>query len=206
MRVKVRMKRSIRLTMATLAMAASAGVSLAGDVETVSRNCTWCHGALGHGYSTAPRLAGQRHLYIMNQLYDFRTHARDNPFSQQYMWGATANLGPQTARDLAEYFASIPPSPANDGDLALAHVGREIYLEGIPEYEIAACAACHGPNAEGIGQIPRLGGLSYSYLKRRLAQWGEGYHVAAEPPMPRIAGRLAPEEIAALASYLSFVR
>jgi cytochrome c553 len=78
-------------------------------------------------------------------------------------------------------------------------------LEGIPEYDIASCAACHGPDAEGIGSIPRLGGLSYFYLARRLAQWGEGYHVTAEPPMPRIASRLAPDEIAALASFLSFV-
>jgi cytochrome c553 len=203
--VKVSIMRRIRLALAALAIASSAGVSLAGDVVTVSRNCTWCHGALGHGYSTAPRLAGQRHLYIMNQLYDFRSHARDNPFSQQYMWGATASLGLETARELADYFASIPPTPANDGDRALAEIGRAIYLEGIPEYDVVSCAACHGPNAEGIGPIPRLGGLSYSYLTRRLAQWGEGYHVAAAPPMPRIASRLAPDEIAALASYLSFV-
>jgi cytochrome c553 len=174
-----------------------------GDVVTASRNCTWCHGALGRGYSPAPRLAGQRHLYIMNQLY-ISARARDNPFSRQYMWGATANLGLETARELADYFASIPPTPANDGDRALVEIGRAIYLEGIPEYGVASRAACHGPNAEGIGPIPRLGGLSYSYLTRRLAQWGEGYHVAAAPPMPRIASRLAPDEIAALASYLSF--
>ena len=149
--------RRIRLTMAALAIAFSAGVSLAGDVVTVSRNCTWCHGALGRGYSTAPRLAGQRHLYIMNQLYDFRSHARDNPFSQQYMWGATANLGLETARELADYFSSIPPTPANDGDRALAEIGRAIYLEGIPEYDIASCAACHGPNARGHRTDPASG-------------------------------------------------
>jgi cytochrome c553 len=51
--------------MAVIAIASSAGASLAGDVETVSRNCTWCHGTLGRGYTTAPRLAGQRHEYII---------------------------------------------------------------------------------------------------------------------------------------------
>ena len=45
-----------------------------------------------------------------------------------------------------------------------------------------------------------------AYLKRRLEQWGEGYHAAAPPPMPRIASKLPPEQIEALASYLSFVR
>jgi cytochrome c553 len=51
-----------------------------------------------------------------------------------------------------------------------------------------------------------LGGLSYDYLKRRLEEWSEGYHAAAEYPMPGIARKLSPNEIEALASYLSFVR
>ena len=94
---------------------------------------------------------------------------------------------------------------APDGDPELAPAGRTIFEEGIPESNIVACGACHGPNAEGVGEIPRLGGLSYFYLKRRLKQWGEGYHAAARPPMPRIAGKLGPNEIEALASYLSFI-
>jgi cytochrome c553 len=188
-----------------LAMAASAGSSPAGDGASAgARNCTWCHGR--HGYAPAPQLAGQRHRYIENQLLDFHNHVRDNPFSQQYMWGAAANLNAQTARDLAIYFSMLPPKPANDGVIELASLGREIYLEGVPEINIVACAACHGPNAEGVGDIPRLGGLSYGYLKRRLEQWGQGYHAAAPPPMPRIASKLPPEQIEALASYLSFLR
>jgi cytochrome c553 len=47
--------------------------------------------------------------------------------------------------------------------------------------------------------------MGHDYLKRRLEQWNEGYHAAAEP-MPRIAKRLSANEIEALASYLSFVR
>ena len=54
--------------------------------------------------------------------------------------------------------------------------------------------------------IPRLGGLSYSYLKARLEQWGQGYHSLAGSPMPVVARQLGPAEIEALASYLSFVR
>jgi cytochrome c553 len=142
----------------------------------------------------------------MNQLLSFRRHTRDNPFSQQYMWGAVENLAPWTAHDLASYFSTIPPQSANDGNPELAPLGRAIYEGGNPDADIVACAACHGPNAEGVREIPRLGGLSYAYLKRRLEQWGEGYHASAEPPMPRIASKLAPDEIEALASYLSFVR
>jgi cytochrome c553 len=75
-----------------------------------------------------------------------------------------------------------------------------------PSGGVAACVACHGPNAQGVGEIPRLGGLAYTYLQRRLEQWREGYHAAAGPPMPHIAGKLSPKQIAALASYLSFIK
>jgi cytochrome c553 len=51
-----------------------------------------------------------------------------------------------------------------------------------------------------------LGGLDYSYLKRRLEQWNEGYHAAAGPPMISISSKLSSDQMEALASYLSFVR
>jgi cytochrome c553 len=136
----------------------------------------------------------------------FRKHTRDNPFSKQYMWGAAANLSPMTMRDLAIHFSTLPPQVASDGDKELATTGRALYEHGNPDSNTVSCAVCHGPNAEGIRQIPRLGGLSYYYLKRKLEQWGEGYHAAAEPPMPRIASKLSPNQIEALASYLSFVK
>jgi cytochrome c553 len=198
------MKR-IGLKIAIMAILASAVPSWAGESPAV-RNCTWCHGSGAQGYTVAPRLAGQRPQYIMSQIRSFREHARDNPFSKQYMWSAVAALDPHTARDLAEYFAAIPPKSANDGDSTLASRGRTIYLEGIPEANIVSCYACHGPNAEGVRDIPRLGGLAYFYLKGRLEQWGQGYHSGTESPMPMVARHLGPGEIEALASYLSFVK
>ena len=170
------------------------------------RNCTWCHGASANGYTPAPGLAGQRREYIQNQLADFSEHTRDNPFSKLYMWGATANLSPATARGLAVYFSSLSPKAANDGVRALEEKGKSVYQLGMPDSNIVACVACHGPNAEGVGEIPRLGGLAYTYLKRRLEQWGEGYHANAKRPMPGIAGKLSADQIEALASYLSFVK
>jgi cytochrome c553 len=200
------MKR-IGLKIAILAIVASAVPASAGESESASvRNCTWCHGASGKGYMVAPRLAGQRLQYIESQLRSFREHTRDNPFSKQYMWGAVAALGSREARDLAIYFAALNPKAANDGNSDLAARGRTIYLEGIPEANIVSCYACHGPNAEGVRDIPRLGGLAYFYLKSRLEQWGQGYHSGMESPMPLVASKLGPDEIEALASYLSFVK
>ncbi len=197
----------IRSKIAILAIIAAAVSSSAGHAESLTiRNCTWCHGGSAQGYTPAPRLAGQRPQYVEKQLINFREHTRDNPFSKLYMWGAAANLSPRTARHLAIYFSSIPPRAANDGDKELVATGRVIYQEGLPDSNIVACVACHGPNAQGVSEIPRLGGLAYTYLKRRLEQWGQGYHAAAGPPMPRIASKLSPNQIEALASYLSFVK
>jgi len=193
------------VTWAWLALAASIVPAFAGD-HAVVRNCTWCHGTSAQGYTLAPRLAGQRPLYLETQIRSFREHTRDTPLSKQYMWSAVAALDPGTVRGLAAYFATIPPKAANDGDRALAATGRAIYMEGIPDANVAACYACHGPNAEGIRDIPRLGGLSRFYLKARLQQWGQGYHSVAGSPMPIVARSLAPVEIEALTSYLSFIR
>ena len=205
--MKAQMMKFVRSKIAVLALVASAVPSLAGDMDAVKfRNCTWCHGESAQGYGAAPRLAAQRPQYIENQLLSFRKHTRDNPFSKQYMWGAVANLSPRTMRELAFHFSTLPTQVASDGDNELAATGRALYEHGNPDSNTVSCAVCHGPNAEGIRQIPRLGGLSYYYLKRKLEQWGEGYHAAAEPPMPRIANKLSPNQIDALASYLSFVK
>jgi cytochrome c553 len=179
-----------------------AGSSIAASV----RNCTWCHGTGAQGYTVAPRLAGQRPLYIEAQLRGYAAHIRDNPLSKQYMWGAAANLQTDTVRDLADYFASLAPKSAHDGRRVLVERGQTIYLQGIPDANIVACLACHGPGGQGVREIPRLGGLSYFYLKRRLEEWGQGYHSAPASPMPLAASTLGPDEIEALASYLSFVR
>ena len=157
---------------AILAIVASAAGPLFADEFVRVRNCTWCHGISAQGFATAPRLAGQRDEYTENQLLSFKEHIRDNPYSKQYMWGAAANLSPQTAHDLAVYFSTLPPEAANDGDSELVAAGRTIYEVGIPESNIVSCLVCHGPNAEGVREIPRLGGLSYSYLKRRLRAVG----------------------------------
>ncbi len=206
------MKR-IGLKLAILALVSSAVPSFAQDLETVSigealagRNCTWCHGPLAQGFATAPQLAGQKPAYLENQLQNFHDHSRDNPLSRLYMWGAAAPLNADTARDLAAYFATIEPRPAEDGDEQLVPAGKQLYEEGNPEGNLVPCISCHGPDAQGVRNIPRLAGQSFPYLKRKLIQWGEGFHLSAKAPMPGIASKLSEDQICAIASYLSFVK
>ncbi len=191
---------------AFLAVLVAAVSAWGAHAETAAvHNCTWCHGPAAQGFNPAPRLAGQSRLYIESQIRGFQGHVRDNPDSKQYMWNAAQFVSPRRAHDLAAYFSTLPPRAANDGLRELTASGKRIYQDGVPEANIVACIACHGPNAEGAGAIPRLGGLAYTYLKRRLKQWGAGYDAAALHPMPDVARRLSTEQIEALASYLSFI-
>lgn len=186
------------LTMALSAFSALAGGAGADEVQY----CSWCHGATGQGFATAPRLAGQSSKYIESQLLSFQKHTRTSPL----MWGAVTDISALKASDMAAYFSAIPPVAADDGDRAMASAGKAIYQEGIPESNIPACAACHGPNAQGFGKIPRLGGLSNAYLEMRLDQWAHGRNAAAAPAMARIASQLSSNDIDAIASYLSFMK
>jgi len=170
------------------------------------QNCAWCHGgATFQGYTTAPRLAGQRPEYLMDELTSFKRHSRDNPLSEQNMWGAVQRVNPDVARVVATYIASLKATPARDGYGDLQGEGRSLYLEGSAAANVPACAVCHGPNAEGKGAVPRLGGLSYQYLERRLQEWGQGYHSSAAFPMQAVATQLSDRQIQSIASYLSFV-
>lgn len=197
----------IRSKIAVLALVVSTIPSWAAGLETAKiQNCTWCHGVTAQGYEPAPRLAGQRARYIENQLLSYRMHTRDNPFSKQYMWFAAAYVNPSAAHSLAVYFSTLSPKAADDGDKERAAAGRTLYEDGNPEANTVACAVCHGPDAQGIRDIPRLAGLSYHYLKRKLKEWGEGYHATAKSPMPQVARKLSADQIADLASYLSFVK
>jgi cytochrome c553 len=206
----MRKRKLVKLDMlktAVLVVALSAAPAWAGEFNNVSvRNCTWCHGPSAQGYAPAPRLAGQRDQYIVNQLSSFRAHRRDNPFSKMYMWPASTYVGPEAVHQLADYFSRLHPRAAGDGHKSLVAAGRAIYQEGVPSANVAACVACHGPRAQGIGQIPRLGGLSYSYLRNRLEQWHDGFDATALHPMPHVASALSSRQIAALASYLSFIK
>jgi cytochrome c553 len=196
-----------KIRAALLVLSISAAPALAGELGNINvRNCTWCHGSSAQGYAPAPRLAGQKFQYLVNQLQGFNAHRRDDPFAKMYMWSATANVGPQADRYLAYYFSKLHPEVAGDGHKELTAKGRAIYQDGVPSANIAACVACHGPQAQGFAEVPRLGGLAYTYLQRRLEQWHEGYDSAAMHPMPHVASKLSPDQIEALASYLSFIK
>jgi len=202
------------LTAAVLAGLIPAGAH-AGEIEDKLEYCKNCHGnqAQGfQGYYTAPRLAGQPVEYLENQFEALAKHHRDNPVAQQFMWPAIEGIPHGSRATLARQFNAFNPPPADGGPRHLVSAGRSIYEKGVPDENVPACAACHGEDAHGSNQVPRLAGQMYAYTVEQLDGWGRGYR-SKDPVSPSetntmksIAAGMTKDQIRAVAAYVSYRR
>jgi cytochrome c553 len=170
--------------------------------------CENCHGVSArgfHGYYPIPRLAGQQPEYIKNQLQAFLEHRRTN----NIMFNVAHVLSPAMLDALTENFQNLNPKPltiAAPEDVIAA--GKKIYEEGIASSDVPPCAGCHGPDAKGNGQFPRLAGQLSDYVFSKLANWAkERGQNPANPDtsaiMAPIAHSLDQQQIKAVAAYLN---
>jgi cytochrome c553 len=66
-----------------------------------------------------------------------------------------------------------------------------------------ACAACHGPDLKGAGDVPRLGGVHPIYLARQLYRFRDGTRNGAGAALMKASvERLTDEDIVNLSAYL----
>ena len=171
--------------------------------------CKTCHGVSGqgfHGATPIPRLAGQQTEYIENQLQAFIEHRRDN----KYMYNVSHVLSPAMRTALAKHFSELNPKPLGGAPKELVATGKTIYENGLPDADVPACATCHGPDAKGNGEFPRLAGQLNDYILNKLVNWSsERGQDPAKPDtsaiMQPIAHNLTKAQIAAVAAYLNYL-
>jgi cytochrome c553 len=181
-----------------------------GDVQAKLDYCKDCHGrsAQGfHGYFPIPRLAGQQVEYLKNQLEAFVEHRRTN----NIMFNVAHSLSPGMMDALATDFRALNPPPLGGGARHLVPTGEKIFQNGAPEANVAACAACHGPEAQGNGEIPRLAGQLPDYVFNKLINWSkERGQNPTEPDisaiMNPVAHSLTRPQVEAVAAYLSYLK
>jgi cytochrome c553 len=202
------------LRTAILAAALSAGLSIAvhaDDLQAKLAYCKTCHGLSGqgyHGYYAMPRLAGQQPKYIENQLRAFIEHRRKNAI----MANVAHALSPSMLSALAHHFKDLNPPPlGGGGPRSSIATGKRIYEEGLPESNVPACSACHGPDARGQDQIPRLAGQLPDYFYSKLVNWtAERGQNSSMPDSSAVMGptshNLTKSQIAAVAAYVSSLR
>ena len=203
---------------AVLVVAVSAGVRAGeADIGAGSRDyleakiayCEDCHGRSGQGYFgflPMPRLAGQTTAYLESQLRAFAEGRRDRGLFLNM--AKIHGMSPTMRVALAEHFRAAHPSPFGGASRQLSAAGRRIYEDGVPEANIPACAACHGPDAQGQGSNPRLAGQLHPYVMGRLSRFPSEYRRAAvdvDPTatMARIAHNLTRSQMDAVAAYVS---
>jgi cytochrome c553 len=207
-----------RALQATVLAVAVAGPACAEDQHAASRGsiqaklsyCKDCHGpsAQGYrGYFPIPRLAGQQTEYLENQLRAFIEHRRTN----NVMFNVAHALSPSMISALAANFRDLNPVPVGGAPRQRVAEGKRIFEDGAPDANVAACAACHGPDAAGTGEIPRLAGQLYPYLVKELTNWGkERGQNPAKPDtsaiMSPVAHSLTKPQIEAVAAYVSYLR
>jgi cytochrome c553 len=179
-----------------------------GGVQGKITYCKDCHGlsAQGYyGYLTMPRLAGQTPEYIENSLRAFADGKRERHFLLNMP--RVHGLSPEMRTALAAYFHGLNPPPLGGGAArGQVSLGKTIYQDGLPEANVPACAACHGPEAKGEGVIPRLAGQLYPYLVKELSNWGRERQHESALIMEPIAHGLTQSQITAVAAYVSSLR
>ena len=163
--------------------------------------CGTCHGPDGNSTQPKfPRLAGQRANYLVTQLKGFRAQTRGDPDAIGYMWGMAAELDDPTIEALAAYYAAQKPAVSRSGDAPLVARGREIYEHGVPAQGVPACSTCHGADAHGQQEFPRLAGQHAQYVLKQLGSFQSNMRNVAM--MHGVAQNLHLEDMQAVAAYL----
>lgn len=165
-------------------------------------SCASCHGDLGQGRESTPRLAGLPAEYIRKQLDDFAAGRRVN----ESMELVATELSDEEKQALGNYYADLRvPSnarPALGGDLER---GEQLALEGDWSLTVPSCFSCHGPSGFGVApEFPPLAAQHPAYTAKQLADWVGGTRKnSALDLMDHIARALSPADHRAVADYLA---
>ena len=163
--------------------------------------CGTCHGTRGNSTQPKyPRLAGQKATYLAAQLRAFRAQSRGDPDAVGYMWGMASQLDDATIDALAAYYAEQKAEGRAGADATLIARGRDIYEHGVVPQGVPACSSCHGPDAHGLQDFPRLAGQHSQYLLKQLASFQSNMRNVAI--MHGVAQNLRLPEMEAVAAFI----
>jgi cytochrome c553 len=205
----------LMLAICTTPIAMAAGSAEAGAAKAAA--CLACHGPNGNSANPQwPNLAGQNAAYIEGQLKHFHDKTRID--ASGVMPPMAAGLSDQDIEDLAAYF-SLQTPVGLEADPSYWQAGAKLYRGGDPKRDIPACMACHGPVGAGnpAAGFPMLRAQHAVYTVQQLGDYaadkrytrgdkGDSNGGPNAEIMHTIAGRLTPEDIRNVASYIQGMR
>lgn len=187
-------------TIASSAALAQAGrVGLAGAEQFAAEHCGSCHGAMGQSAApNFPRLAGQNPAYLVKQLKDFASGKRNSPMMKEKV----ALMDDAMIAALASFYGAQRATNTPSSDPQLMAVGQFVYQRGNGYAGLPACQACHGPDARGSAELPRLAGQHPAYIATQLRSFHQSERSNDTVTMKFVSSRMSDLEINAVAAYL----
>lgn len=199
--------RSLSFAVAVIAMAASFahGSANAQDDDAKAKkiangSCFLCHGSRGESTSEIfPKLAGQHAQYITHQLQSFKNGSRKSTA----MSDMVAKLSPEDMQALGRYYEKFELPKEEPKEPMLAGMGQYIYHNGNKFSGVPACVGCHGINADGAANLPRIGRQFAGYIESQLKLFNKRERTNDNAVMHMVAEKMTPMEMHAVAEYLS---
>lgn len=153
--------------------------------------CANCHGEDGISKTAdVPNLAGQNPVFLLEQIRRFGSGERKDPFMQ----GLIKVLKDEERMQIVLYYAAaaVPPSVA---DAAQSPRGKALFTK--------LCVCCHGEQARGSGEVPRIAGQKLPYLQTTIARYRDGTGIRNNQAMAIATAPLKNEDVVAIANYLT---
>lgn len=154
--------------------------------------CGSCHGKDGNSRRDyIPNLADQHPLYLFEQFEKFGNGVRED-----YVMSKLAQtLTVEERINIAVYYSLQQAKPRTSPAPDLIDVGRAKFQ--------AKCSACHGKEAEGFRDMPRLAGQPSEYIKIALKRFKDMDPAVQSSPMIGIAAPLTAGDVEELAAFLT---
>lgn len=153
--------------------------------------CANCHGEDGISkLPEVPNLAGQNPAYLLEQIRKFGAGERKDAFMQ----GLIKVLKDDERLQAASYFASMSVPPSRS-DAVQAARGKELFGK--------LCVRCHGEQARGNEEIPRLAGQKLPYLQSTITRYRDKTGIRNSQLMAIATSNLKNEDVVAIANYLT---
>lgn len=180
-----------------------AGDEIQGDAAKgralAAGKCDRCHGEGGVSDDPdTPHLAGQSAAYLLKQLQDYKSRARDD----RNMYKRARKLDEQQMADLSLWYES-QPLPALNPDAAQGLEAPELVTHGDTARSIPPCEICHGKDGRTVANVvPALAGQYADYLVSTMEYFSDGTR-SNDPggAISLIISKLTDLEIDALARY-----
>ncbi len=181
-----------------------------GDAARGIVACASCHGEAGNStISVNPKLAAQHDAYLVKQLTEFASGARNNATMTAFAKSLTAD----DMKNVAVYLNAQKSAPGAAKNKDIVELGKQIYRGGIAEKNVPACAGCHSPNGAGIpAQYPRIAGQHQDYTLAQLQAFYNGSRKDGAKiqgsrvnsvQMTTIAKSMSEDEMRAVADYIA---